>query len=188
MKIKEVKVAFVEDNRRPEVCIIFDETLEEANNDFIFEAKHDKQFDTWLYRADNGDCVSCIVETPKAQRDADHQTVRLKMKDGTHLVHQPVPSNGPSINRTFPNRDPVMDVTIEQGDRYLWGHVNALAVARVLGCSGQGLGVACVQWPSGLRVYEVVRVPEESAQTQPNREGDTIVFLAVSERQGNTVH
>jgi hypothetical protein len=182
VKITDIKIQFIP-NSRPRVMVTFDKSIAEA--DLTYVAAKDKDHDVWVYRGQDGDYIHCGVEVrPKgAQMKQD----RVKMADGYHPVWPLQNTNSVAVNSLLRMCDPVMDVAIDTGNEtYALGHCDVVAVAKYLYANmahkeadGEGPAMACIEWPSGIRVYEPVRCVwnEETWDAAPNRQCDKIMFL-----------
>lgn len=183
MKLTDIDIAFVP-GMRPHVKVKFDKPISQA--DPIYVAGREKQYDVWVYRGEDGDYVHCGVEQKPKQTML--KTNRVRMHDGWHTTYELQPTNAVAVNAMLRMMDPVMDVVIDDPERGLIsGHVDVAAVAKLLYArySGQQADVeapamACIEWPSGIRVYEpVVALWDGQSQwkAEANRPEDKIVWL-----------
>ena len=181
MKITDIKIQFIP-HSRPRIMVTFDKPLDQA--DLLYIAAKDKEHDVWVYRGQDGDYIHCGIEVrpPGAQFKQD----RVRMEDGMHPVWPLHNTNSVAVNSLMRMMSPVMEVAIDTGDgNYALGHCDVVAVAKYLYAymqnpvENEGPAMACIEWPSGIRVYEPVRVvfTDEVWDALPNRECDKIVFL-----------
>lgn len=179
MKITDIRIKFIP-NERPNVFITFDKPTSEA--DLTYIAAYDKTHKVWVYRGQDGDYIHCGVEV----RGKGFGTNRVKMEDGLHTTHPLMPTNSVSVMSLMRMASPVMECLVEpetEGLVYTQGYVDAVAVAKYLYGAYKGEtefpAMACVEWPSGVRVYEPVLVVDNAVvfDARPNRETDKIVFL-----------
>lgn len=184
MKLTDIDIAFVPD-KRPHVKVKFDKPISQA--DPLYVAGKEKDFDVWVYRGEDGEYVHCGVEQKPTQTTL--KTNRVRMRDGLHTTYDLHPTNAVAVNAMLRMCDPVMDVVIDDPERGLIsGHVDVAAVAKLLyarysGAEEEGQeapAMACIEWPSGIRVYEpVLAVWDRDGcwQAKANRPEDKIVWL-----------
>lgn len=180
MKIEEIKVRFI-DNERPRVLVRYDKPIAAA--DPLYVAALHKETQCWVYRGQDGDYVHCGVEVrPPGKRFKEH---RVRMEDGRHPVWPFQNTNSVAVNSLMRFADPVMDVEVDTGDSIIIsGHADVAAMARYFWASYDGGDVAvcmaCMEWPSGVRVFEPVQAHRDGNgewQAEPNRPGDAFCFL-----------
>lgn len=184
MNITDIQIRFI-DGQRPVVVVTFDEPVLEA--DVRYTVAYEDHFNMHVFRGENGDYVRCGVESkPKGK---EFPKCRFKLKDGTTRISHPLlPTNAVAVNALFRMCDPVMDCIIDDKEQgAIHGHVSAVAVAKYLyaAFSAEGIteapAMACIEWPSGVRVYEPVRAWWDSDNNKwdakTNVETDKFVFL-----------
>lgn len=182
MRIDSISVRFAEE-QRPAVLITYDKPLSEANPLYI-AAKH-KETQCWVYRGQDGEYIHCGVEVRPPGKQLKQQ--RVRMRDGLHPVWPLQATNSVAINSLMRFESPVMEAMVRgpaEGAEYVPGHADAITVARYLWAAGEPVGMACMEWPSGIRVYEPVRLFKDEAgawDAKPNRAGDQFRFLVTPE-------
>lgn len=188
MKISDIDIRFPE-NQRPITVITFNKPIIEAQP--VFVGAYEKQFQCTILRGQDGDYIVAAVDKPP-KKHKEFPKLRMKMKDGTTRLHHPLlPTSSVAVNAALRMCDPIMECLIndpEQGA--IKGHVDVIAVARLLYSYFSSdnherditaPAMACVEWPSGIRVYEpvlcVFSIGNDGWKAKPNRPTDKIVFL-----------
>lgn len=159
MKIEEMLLEFPA-NGRPIVKVLMEGDLAKEAKGIKYTMRTSHEYKANMYYGEAGDFVSCLTK-----------------REGTD---KRLLANEVAMNMVFTDKDPVMGALVEDSaGNLIDGHMNVLAAAKYLACYSNKVAIAAVEWPSGIRVYEPVLLADNS---QPNREGDRIIFLAATER------
>jgi len=184
MKITDIELRFPE-GQRPITIVTFDKPILHAR--MRWAAAYEDTYNVHVWRGEDGDYARCGVEKPVRKGFRKH---RLTMMDGTtRLAYALEPTNEVAVNALFRMLPPVMECIIDDVEQgAIKGHVLVDSVAKYLWASYTREGVteapcmACIEWPSGVRVYEPVIAKHNGEQwdTDVNRKdsGDKIVFVA----------
>lgn len=169
MKVTDIQIRFIP-NARPGVTVKFDRTIKEGEADAVYAAKFHADSGAWLFKAEVGDAVFAGASM-KGEGAA-----RIRMADGMHSITQALQrTNAPALNALWP--EPCMDVSVHEGAGLHYGFINAIVVARYLFAAGEPIGLALVEWPSGIRVYEPMQLDTEGEPVE-NRQCDKVLFLS----------
>lgn len=198
MKITEIDLRFIE-GQRPIVVVKFDKPVLTA--DVRWAVALESEYKVNVFRGECGDYVRCGVEVQPPKGKTEFPQHRYSMMDGTtRIARALMPTNEVAVNALFRMLPPVMECIIddaEQGGirghvlvdsvaKYLWARYSGMDAAMrdpTVTCSNtQAPAMACIEWKSGVRVYEPVICTwdGEAWKAEVNRTdvGDKIVFVA----------
>jgi hypothetical protein len=169
MKLTDIQLRFIP-NSRPGVTVKFDRTIEQGEADAVYEARFHKDSGAWLFKAEVGDAVFAGASM-KGKGAA-----RIRMADGVHSMTQElVRTNAPALNALWD--EPCLDVMVHEGAGLTYGFINAIVLARYLFAYGRPVGLAVVEWPSGIRVFEPMQIAPDGEPVE-NRQCDKLLFLS----------
>lgn len=172
MNITDIDLRFIE-GQRPIVVIKFDEPVLTA--DVRWAVALEDEYKVNVYRGECGDYVRCGVESPPPKNKTEFPQHRYKMMDGTtRIARALMPTNEVAVNALFRMLPPVMECIIddpEQGGikghvlvdsvaKYLWAKYSPATEAykdpTITFANPEAPAMACIEWESGVRVYEPV--------------------------------